>query len=53
MLAGPVLIRVMPNPGLAYWLNRELGDTRNIASFRADRRIQLRANDGGSDQPNQ
>ncbi len=31
MLAVPILIQVFCNAGLAYWLNRKLGETHNVA----------------------
>ncbi|MCY1559205.1 Arsenical-resistance protein Acr3 [compost metagenome] len=31
MLAVPILIQVVLNSGLAYWLNRKLGEKHNIA----------------------
>jgi arsenite transporter len=31
MLALPILIQVLFNSGLAYWLNRRLGEAHNVA----------------------
>jgi ACR3 family arsenite transporter len=31
MLAVPILIQVLFNSGLAYWLNRQLGETHSVA----------------------
>ena len=53
MLAVPILIQVFFNSGLAYWLNRRLGESHSVAvPVGADRRQQLlRAGGRRGDQP--
>ena len=52
MLAVPILIQVFFNSGLAYWLNRRVGEAQHRLSLRADRCVQLlRAGRGGRHQP--